>query len=133
MPLQRRPVHRFSQYLDKEGSWARAGRDHSLEHGTSAWSVADHLERNVVAVHRMIKNPMLIEQRSQVVGHRSTPQTWKIGIIWVEPDRNLAVSVGEDHGAVVVAAATSHARAGAEEFGTASGRPINCRRICRCR
>ena len=50
-----------SQHLDEEGSWPAVGFDHGFEYRTSAWSIADHLQRDALARHWMIKNSMLVE------------------------------------------------------------------------
>src|SRR5215207_4861574 len=128
MALQCGRVRRFSGHLDEEGAWSAAGFDHCLEYGTAAWPIADHLETDVVARHWMIKNAVLVEQSSQRVGHGRTLQARQIGVVRVEPDRDLTLSITEDHGTFVVAAASSGASAGTEQFGAASSGPVNgCR------
>ena len=67
--LQGGRVRGFAQHLDEEGSWSIVGCDHRLEHGPSAWSIADHLQRDAVACHLMIKNTVFVEQRGQRVGY----------------------------------------------------------------
>jgi hypothetical protein len=89
--LQRGPVHRLSQHFDEESSRPAAGSDHGLEYGTAPWSVADHLQRDVLAVCRMIKDSVLVEQRSERIGHRGTPQPWKIRVVRIQPYCDLAV------------------------------------------
>ncbi len=73
----------------------------------------------------MIKNPMLVKQRGQRVGHGCTWQARQIRVVRVKPDRNLTFPVTEDHRTFVVAAAPSRSGAGAEQLGAAPGRPVN--------
>src|SRR4029453_5678712 len=106
----------------------RCSFDYSLEHGTAARSIADHLQADVVGRDWMIKNAMLVEQRGQSVGHRRTLQARQIRVVRVQPDRNLTFPVTEDHCTFVIAAAASCTGADTEQFGSATGGPVNgCR------
>jgi hypothetical protein len=80
----------------------------------------------------MIKNPMLIEQRSHSARNGSAPQAGKIGVIRVEPNRDFPVAITEDHRSFVTEAAAAYPGASAEQLGTASGGPIHGCGIC-CR
>ena len=74
---------------------------------------------------------MLVEQCGQRVGHGCTWQARQIGVVRVQPDRNLTFPVTKDHGSLVVAAATSYSGAGSQQLSAASGRPINRCRVRR--
>ena len=126
VPVQRRRQRGSRSTLTKNDLRSAGAVDDDLEHGPPPRPIADHLQLRPGRFGAGDPAPGAPQQGHGDLRRRGGPaQPRQVGVVRVEPDRDLTVAVAEDHRPVVVAAAAARPGAGPEQLLAAAGRPVD--------
>ena len=119
----------FAQDLDEELHLPARRLHGGPQHRPATRPVTDHLELHLLRRDRHRQDPVLGEQGRHVLGVRGPDQPRQLRVARVEPHRDLAVAVGEDHRPFVTGGPPAGPGAHPEEFLAPPERPVDHGRV----
>ena len=125
MPTHGGGERRLAQHLDVEHDAAGRGADRRPQDGPAPRSVADDLQPDVAGGHRPVQHVELVEKRGDRRRRSGPGQAGQVRIVGIQPDRDLAAPVGEDHRPLVGVGTLSRPGTGAEHLLPPPERPVD--------